>query len=147
MGIPHPSTQPLARFTDMFAAATRSLPSASRTFGARSFSASARANDVAKMILVGRIGATPNVGTTRNDKPYVSYKIATTDPYVPPREGEEPTQPTTSWHTIFAYGPAVERLQTLEKGTLVMVERTESGEYTTAILARHEKMNVLKRPN
>lgn len=27
---------------------------------------------------------------------------------------------TTSWHTVFAYGPAIERLSTLEKGYVVL---------------------------
>lgn len=29
---------------------------------------------------------------------------------------EEAPEPTTSWHTVFAYGTAVDRLATLEKG-------------------------------
>lgn len=29
---------------------------------------------------------------------------------------EEPVEPTTSWHSIFAYGQAADRLESLEKG-------------------------------
>lgn len=109
---------------------------------------------MAKILLVGRIGAEPQLKETKNGKQFLIYKVATTDPYVPPKEGEADNEQTTSWHTIFAYGQAVEKLTTLEVGSLVHVEasftvvksKTESGEYKDTIYNHHQRLSVLKRP-
>ncbi|GAA5959838.1 hypothetical protein JCM21900_005248 [Sporobolomyces salmonicolor] len=114
--------------------------------GARAFSTTRpAARDLAKMTLIGRIGSI-DVREDKTGKPYLMYKVATTDRGSPPKEGgescllliagwkrareglrseattEEYQRPPTSWHTIFARGNAVERLSFLEKGTFVYVE-------------------------
>ncbi|KAK4704735.1 single-strand DNA-binding protein, partial [Phenoliferia sp. Uapishka_3] len=119
-------------------------PSVSRV-AARAFSTSRTTADYAKISLIGRIGSDPVIKTNKNGKEFLVYKVATSDPYVPAKDGGAEPEQTTSWHTIFAYGPSVEKLSNLEKGTLVHVEasfrtvseKTESGEYTTNIFANH----------
>ncbi|CEQ42278.1 SPOSA6832_04083, partial [Sporobolomyces salmonicolor] len=122
--------------------------------GARAFSTTRpAARDLAKMTLIGRIGSI-DVREDKTGKPYLMYKVATTDKGSPPKEGEEYQRPPTSWHTIFARGNAVERLSFLEKGALVYVEasftvrneKDEAGNYKTEIFAEHERMTVLQRP-
>ncbi|GAA5881559.1 hypothetical protein JCM16303_005706 [Sporobolomyces ruberrimus] len=122
----------------------------------RAFSTSrVSARDVAKMTLVGRIGVIEERENPKTGKPYLMYKIATTDKGKPPVEGQAYEQPPTSWHTIFAHGAAIERLQMIEKGSLVFAECNFSvtntkdettGAYSTNISATHDRLVVLKRP-
>ncbi|GAA5897789.1 Rim1p [Sporobolomyces salmoneus] len=122
----------------------------------RAFSTSrVSARDVAKMTLIGRLGVIEERENAKTGKPYLMYKIATTDKGRAPVEGEEYKQPPTSWHTIFAHGAAIERLQMIEKGSLVFAEASFSvasnkdeatGVYTNTISATHERLTVLKRP-
>ncbi|KAI5479537.1 hypothetical protein MNV49_003479 [Pseudohyphozyma bogoriensis] len=119
----------------------------------RAFSTSRVAADVAKMTLVGRLVGEPAVRSTKNGKEFLTYKVATRDPYVAPKEGEEAVE-TTSWHTIFAYGGSVQKLSTLEPGSLVYVEalftneshKLDNGEYKTTYFPKHQKLSVLRRP-
>jgi len=105
------------------------------------------------MTLIGRIGGTPVTGETKNGNKYTQYKVATTDATPPAKEGEQPREPTTSWHTIFAYGKSAERLADLEKGSLVHVdahfrivnEKTESGDFTSKIYATHDRLHLIRR--
>ncbi|GAA5931325.1 hypothetical protein JCM3775_004994 [Rhodotorula graminis] len=125
--------------------------------GVRAFSTSrVAARDIAKMTLVGRIGANPELRDGKNGQQYLTYKVATTDKGRAPKEGEEYQKPPTSWHTIFAHGQAAERLQFLEKGMQVYVEadfsvknvRDETtGQYNTQVLATHDRLVVLKKPS
>ncbi|GAA5825710.1 hypothetical protein JCM5353_005242 [Sporobolomyces roseus] len=135
----------------MFSSALRpATRSAVRSFS----STAATARDVAKMTLVGRIGVIEERENPKTGKPYLMYKIATTDKGRPPQEGQEYQQPPTSWHTVFAHGAAVERLQMIEKGSLVFCEasftsattKDDAGNYSTQITANHERLTVLKRP-
>ncbi|GAA6063903.1 hypothetical protein JCM10212_002435 [Sporobolomyces blumeae] len=136
----------------MLSAALRPV---SRT-GLRAFSTSGvSARDVAKMTLVGRLGVIEQ-REGKDGKPYLMYKIATTDRGRPAQEGEEYQKPPTSWHTVFARGPAIERLSLIEKGSLVFAEASftshnvkdeQTGTYNTIISASHERLTVLKRPN
>ncbi|POY75597.1 hypothetical protein BMF94_1219 [Rhodotorula taiwanensis] len=121
----------------------------------RAFSTSRVAQrDIAKMTLVGRLGAM-EVKEGKNGRQYLKYAIATTDRRPLAREGETPEEPTTSWHTVFANGDAVERLQNVQIGSLVFVEAAfqvrsqrdeDSGNYSTQILATHERMSVISKP-
>ncbi|GAA5891657.1 hypothetical protein JCM6882_006158 [Rhodosporidiobolus microsporus] len=123
--------------------------------GVRAFSTSRpAARDLAKMTLIGRVGGV-ETRQTKSGKDFLIYKIATTDKGKPTAEGEEYQKPPTSWHTIFAHGQAVERLQFLENGTLVYVEANftvknekdeASGAYSSNIIATHERLTVLKKP-
>ncbi|KAK4057155.1 ssDNA-binding protein, mitochondrial [Microbotryomycetes sp. JL221] len=122
---------------------------------ARSLSTSARVQrDMARMTLIGRLGGQPERRKTKNGKDFLIYKVATNDPMLPPKEGEQPPEPTTSWHTVFAHGTVIDKLETLEKGSLVHVEanftlqnvQSESGEYKTIVLAKHDRLFVISRP-
>ncbi|GAA6002987.1 hypothetical protein JCM10207_001931 [Rhodosporidiobolus poonsookiae] len=132
-------------------AATRS---AARS-GVRAFSTTRpAARDLAKMTLIGRIaGIEPK--TSKNGKDFLVYKVATQDRGRPAAEGEEYQKPPTSWHTVFAHGGAIERLQNVETGSLVYVEANftvknekdeASGVYSQNIVAVHERLSVLKKP-
>ncbi|KAH8919352.1 hypothetical protein BT69DRAFT_1266757 [Atractiella rhizophila] len=124
-----------------------------RSISKRQFSTSRRA-DMAKMSLIGRVVAPPKVKTTVNDKEFLIYTVATNDPIFGQQEEGKPLQPTSSFHNIFCYGSAVERLKNLEKGSLVHVdatftvknERTESGEYKSTIYAHHDRLHLIQRP-
>jgi len=108
---------------------------------------------MAKMTLVGRIASEPKPKKTKNDKEFLIYTVATSDPLGPPVDGKDP-EPTTSFHDVFVYGPAVERLKGLQKGSLVHVEanftldktKSESGEFTTRLFAHHDRLHLLSRP-
>ncbi|SGY13933.1 BQ5605_C010g06005 [Microbotryum silenes-dioicae] len=125
-------------------------PSATRAFSQSAVSA----RDLARVTLIGRLGAAPERRQTKNGKDFLMYKVATRDAMLPAQEGATPPEPTTSWHTIFAYGPGVDRLETLEKGALVHVEAqltvknstTPSGEYKTDYFAKHERLMVIRKP-
>ncbi|BGP56029.1 ssDNA-binding protein, mitochondrial [Rhodotorula sphaerocarpa] len=122
---------------------------------ARAFSTSRAAQrDIAKMTLVGRLGAM-EAKEGKNGRQYLKYAIATTDPRRPPREGEAPEEPTTSWHTIFANGDAVERLQNVQVGQVLRILASfqvrnqrdeETGNYSTQLLATHDRMSVISKP-
>ena len=45
------------------------------------------ARDIAKMTLIGRIGANPELRDGKNGQQYLTYKVATTDKGRPPKEG------------------------------------------------------------
>ncbi|GJE84937.1 single-stranded DNA-binding protein [Phanerochaete sordida] len=141
----------------MFAAARRSATSKSFT---RAFSSTPRAqSDVAKLILIGRLGKNPEVRMTRSDKEYISYTVATTN-YPPPPPNPDGTrpEPSTSWHTILSFSPTANNyLRTLQKGSQVYVEANyelreadpaadaDSPAAQRQILLRHETIRVLKR--
>ncbi|KAF7800113.1 hypothetical protein EIP86_011358 [Pleurotus ostreatoroseus] len=92
---------------------------------ARAFSTTpARSADLAKLVLIGRLGKDPEVKRTRTDKEYVAYTVATTN-YPPPPPGPDGTRPssTTTWHTILSFGPSSNNyLRNLRKGSQVYVE-------------------------
>ncbi|GAA5971050.1 hypothetical protein JCM11641_004125 [Rhodosporidiobolus odoratus] len=134
----------------MFAAARSSARSSVRAFS----TTRPAARDMAKMTLIGRIGAI-EVKQTKAGKDFLLYKIATTDRAKPPAEGEPYVEPPTSWHTIFAHGNAIERLKDIPKGSQVYVEAQfsvknekdeASGVYSQNIVAVHDRINVLKKP-
>ena len=49
------------------------------------------ARDMARMTLIGRLGGVPEKRATKAGKDYVIYKVATTDPFIAPKEGGECT--------------------------------------------------------
>ncbi|KAM0789181.1 hypothetical protein ACM66B_000028 [Microbotryomycetes sp. NB124-2] len=108
---------------------------------------------MARMTLIGRLGSQPERRQTKNGKDFLIYKVATSDPLLPAKEGEK-QEPTTSWHTIFAHGSVIDKLETLEKGSLVHVEanftlqnvQSDSGEYKTIVLAKHDRLFVISKP-
>ncbi|WVF70956.1 hypothetical protein IAT40_005751 [Kwoniella sp. CBS 6097] len=89
----------------------------------RSFTTCSPKWDVAKVILVGRVGTDPLLRKTSSGKPYYTYNVATS--VGQPVEGEngKPQQPPTSWHTIFSFNEFQHpQIQRLGKGSSVYVE-------------------------
>ncbi|PVG01026.1 nucleic acid-binding protein [Serendipita vermifera] len=141
----------------MFSAVRSVLPRTSL----RTFSTSAsRASDVAKVILVGRLGREPEVRTTKSDKEYVSYVVATTN-YPPPPPAADGTRPDagTTWHRILSFSQNQNNyLRSLQRGTRVYVEANlevrepvaEASPGTPGsmrqVFLRHETLRVLERP-
>ncbi|EKM59437.1 uncharacterized protein PHACADRAFT_170001, partial [Phanerochaete carnosa HHB-10118-sp] len=106
----------------MFAAARRTAASGSF---ARAFSTTPRLQgDLAKLVLIGRLGKNPEVRTTRLDKEYVSYTVATSNyPPPPPNPDGTRSENSTTWHTILSFNPGANAyLRTLQKGWQVYVE-------------------------
>ncbi|KAK7695565.1 hypothetical protein QCA50_000201 [Cerrena zonata] len=84
----------------------------------------ARASDLAKLTLIGRLGKDPEVRRTKSDKEYVSYTVATTN-YPPPPPNPDGTrpEPKVSWHTVLSFNATSNNyLRTLLKGSQVYVE-------------------------
>jgi single stranded DNA-binding protein len=116
---------------------------------------------VSKLILVGRLGKDPEVRTSRSDKEYVSYSVATTN-YPPPPPGPDGTraESKTTWHNIVSFNEfANNYLRNLQKGSHVYVEanfeirepdlsadpNTPRGQ--RQIFLRHEIIRLLRGPN
>lgn len=96
-----------------------------------------------KVILIGRLGADPDVRYTQSGLPVVRFNLATNE-RVPAGEGN--WEDRTEWHRIVVFGKAAENCANyLSKGRLVYVEgrlRTNQWEdaqgtrrYTTEIVA------------
>ncbi|KAI6165016.1 hypothetical protein EDD17DRAFT_1754853 [Pisolithus thermaeus] len=111
----------LPPFIIMFSAARFAFSNGQR----RAFStSSSRSYDVAKLTLVGRLGKDPEVRTTKSDREYVAYTVATTN-YPPPPPNPDGTRQEagTSWHHLISFNPAQNNyLKSLTKGTQVYVE-------------------------
>ncbi len=74
---------------------------------------------VNKVILVGRLGADPEIRYTLDGRPVASFRIATNEVIV--RNGEKET--LTEWHRIVAFGRLAEICgEYLNKGTQVYIE-------------------------
>ncbi|EPQ27557.1 uncharacterized protein PFL1_04695 [Pseudozyma flocculosa PF-1] len=124
----------------------------------RALSTSAVRNDLARMQVLGRLAADPEVRSTKNGKDYVRYTVATTDPPAgPPAENGEPAQQTTSYHRFYVFGDrGVERMKSIKKGYRVLVdaefriERTPSPDGQSPardnLLALHRGIQVISKP-
>ncbi|KAI6122790.1 hypothetical protein EV401DRAFT_2069875 [Pisolithus croceorrhizus] len=148
----------LPPFIIMFSAARFAFSNGQR----RAFStSSSRSYDVAKLTLVGRLGKDPEVRTTKSDREYVAYTVATTN-YPPPPPNPDGTRQEagTSWHHLISFNPAQNNyLKSLTKGTQVYVEAnfelrepdpnadpsTPAGQ--RQIFLRHETIRVLRTPH
>ncbi len=74
---------------------------------------------VNKVILIGRLGADPEIRYTLDGKPVASFRIATNEVIV--RNGEKET--LTEWHRIVAFGRLAEICgELLTKGSQVYIE-------------------------
>lgn len=100
-----------------------------------------------KVILIGNLGADPEIRYTQNETTVANFNIATTETWVQDGEKKEKTE----WHRIVAFGNLAEIIKDyLEKGSKVYIEgrlQTRSWEdsdgnkkYTTEIVARELKM-------
>ncbi|EEQ29531.1 ssDNA-binding protein, mitochondrial [Microsporum canis] len=82
----------------------------------RSFSSTAR-RDFARLTVVGRLGAQPELTTSSNGREYIRYSVGTN---YGPRDNQQ-----TSWFRVTSFmpeGPGRDHLLGLPKGTLLLVE-------------------------
>ena len=99
-------------------------------------------NGLNRVILLGYIGAPPELRYTNGGAPVLSFRLATSESYV---DKNRETQERTDWHSVVVWGARAEALEkTLAKGACVLVEgslRTSSYEkegmkqYRTEIIA------------
>jgi single-strand DNA-binding protein len=104
---------------------------------------------VNKVIIVGNLGADPEMKYTQNNTPVTNFRIATTDVWTDKQSGEK--QERTEWHRIVAWGRLGEICgQYLRKGKQVYIEgrlqtrdwedRDGNKRYTTEIVAQTMQM-------
>lgn len=107
-----------------------------------------------KVILIGRLGADPEIRYTLDGKPVASFRIATNEVII--KNGEKEIH--TEWHRIVAFGRLAEICgEYLNKGTQVYIEgklRTRKYEdkqgivrYVTEIFADNMKILDKKSEN
>jgi len=76
-------------------------------------------SSVNKVLLIGRLGADPEIRYTLDGRPVASFRIATNEVIV--RNGEK--EVLTEWHRIVAFGRLAEICgEYLSKGTQVFIE-------------------------
>ncbi|KAL3461576.1 hypothetical protein BJX64DRAFT_154487 [Aspergillus heterothallicus] len=83
---------------------------------ARAFSSSA-SRAASRALITGRLGATPELRTSKNGTEYLAYSIASREI---PRNGE----PIAQWWRVVAYLPQNSRdfMMSLSKGSLLFIE-------------------------
>ncbi|SNX86367.1 uncharacterized protein MEPE_05076 [Melanopsichium pennsylvanicum] len=126
--------------------------------GARMLSTTAMRNDLARMQVLGRLAADPELKTTKNGKDYVRYTVATSDPPTsgPTEDGERPPT-TTSYHKFYVFGErGVERMRNIKKGYRVLVDaefrierqpaQQEGEQSKEMLLALHRGIQVISKP-
>ncbi|KAF9008788.1 hypothetical protein BDQ17DRAFT_1421988 [Cyathus striatus] len=127
---------------------------------ARAFSTSAARADLAKLTLIGRLTKDPELRTTKNDKEFVAYTVATTNFPPPPVEanGERRASTATFHRVLCFYDAPIRYLMNLKKGTKVYVEANfelrdpEPGADPSTpqgqrqIFLRHENIRVISSP-
>lgn len=81
-----------------------------------------------KAMLIGNLGAEPELRFTQNNRPVLKFRIATTESYV---DQNKTRQEVTHWHNIVVWGPRGEALSKyLHKGSRVYIEgRIETRSY------------------
>lgn len=100
-----------------------------------------------KVILIGNLGADPEVRYTQNGTAVANFRLATTETWT--KEGKKEEQ--TEWHRVVAFARLGEICgEYLSKGSRVYVEgrlqtrkwedRDGNARYTTEIVAREMKM-------
>ncbi len=107
---------------------------------------------VNKVILIGNLGADPEIRHLQNGVSVANFRIATSEVYKDKTTGEKREQ--TEWHSIVAWRGLAEITEKyLKKGSKVYVEgklRTRKWEkdgidrYTTEVMA--DEMSLLDRP-
>ena len=108
---------------------------------------------VNKVILIGNLGADPEIRHLQNGVSVANFRIATSETFKDKNTGEKREQ--TEWHSIVAWRGLAEITEKyLKKGSKVYIEgklRTRKWEkdgvdrYTTEIMA--DEMNLLDRPS
>lgn len=81
---------------------------------------------MARMQVLGRLAADPELRATRTGKDYIKYTVATSDPLPPPSDSAPaPADPqsSTSYHRFYVFGDrAVDRMKNIKKGYRVLVD-------------------------
>lgn len=101
-----------------------------------------------KVILIGNLGADPEIRYTQSGTPVVNFRIATTERWKD-KDGQQQEQ--TEWHNVVAWGRLAEICgEYLAKGSKVYVEgklqtrkwqdQNGNDRYTTEVIAREMKM-------
>src|ERR1700755_3054206 len=110
------------------------------------------AGSVNKVILVGNLGADPEIRRTQDGRPIVNLRVATTDTWRDKGSGERKER--TEWHrvVIFSEGLAKVAEQYLKKGSRVYLEgqlqtrkwQDQSGQdkYTTEVVLQNFNSNL-----
>lgn len=80
------------------------------------------AGSVNKVILIGNLGADPEVRKTQAGKPIVNLRIATSESWKDRSSGERKSK--TEWHTVVIFNENLAKIaeQYLRKGTTVYIE-------------------------
>lgn len=102
---------------------------------------------VNKVILIGNLGADPEVRYSQNGTAVANFRVATTETWK--KEGEK--EELTEWHRVVTFGSLAEICgKYLSKGSKVYIEgriqtrkwedRDGNPRYTTEIVAREMKM-------
>jgi single-strand DNA-binding protein len=102
---------------------------------------------VNKVILIGNLGADPEMRYTQNGTAVANFRVATTETWK--KEGEK--EELTEWHRVVAFGRLAQICgEYLSKGSKVYIEgriqtrkwedRDGNPRYTTEIMAREMKM-------
>ena len=73
-----------------------------------------------KVILIGRLGADPEIRYTADGAPVATFNIATTEAWRD--KGSGGWQEKTEWHRIVAWRNLADRAEQLKKGNLVYIE-------------------------
>jgi single-strand DNA-binding protein len=101
-----------------------------------------------KVILIGNLGADPEINYTQSGTPVASFSLATTEKF---KGKDDQWQEKTEWHRIVAWQRLAEICgEYLSKGSKVYIEgklqtrkwkdRDGNDRYTTEIVAREMKM-------
>ncbi len=101
-----------------------------------------------KAIIVGNLGADPEIRYTKDGSPVATFNVATTERW---RDKEGNQQESTEWHRIVAWRKLAEICgEYLHKGSRVYIEgkiqtrkwtdQSGNDRYTTEIVAREMKM-------
>ncbi len=86
------------------------------------------ADGLNKAMLIGHLGADPELRTTQNNRSVLKFRLATTETYL---DANNTRQEVTHWHSIVLWGKRAEALSKyLSKGSRVYVEgRIETRTY------------------
>ena len=110
-------------------------------------------NGVNKVILIGHLGADPEIRYTRDGSAVASFRIATTEKWRN-KDGEQ--QERTEWHNVTIFGKLAEVVeQYVKKGDPLYIEgklttdkwqdRDGNDRYTTKVVANQMQMLGSKR--
>ena len=78
-------------------------------------------SSVNKVILIGNLGADPEVRRTNSGDPIANLRVATTEKWKDKQTGER--QERTEWHTVAIFGPVAEVAERyLRKGSKIYLE-------------------------